>query len=116
MTFPAAAVAGMCLLGITSIVAVVTLWCHPRQWRSCLGVWVTAAVMVLYLPVRVAYHTPSSFDPVGDGFGIFAEFLGVGGVSALGHLFFVLGIVATWLDEFQARAKAARRDDQAGQE
>lgn len=76
----------------------------------------TAAVLVLYIPMRVALHTPSSFDPVGDGFGIFIEFLGIGSVTALGHLFFVVAIVATWVEEFQARAKAVRRDHQAGRD
>lgn len=67
-------IGGMILLAITSLSAVTALIYFPKLWMASSGVLVTAVPIVLYVPIRFAIHTPSSFDPVGDGFGILIEF------------------------------------------
>jgi hypothetical protein len=84
------------LFGLTSIVTLVVLCRYPRLWWVGMGPLATAAFIVLYLPVRVAFHEPSSFDSQGDAFGLAAEFLMVAGLVGLLHLllFLVLLVAA----------------------
>ncbi len=81
--------------GTVSLYALSVLVRRPRLWLPCLLVLGTSAVLVLYLPVREYFHTASSFDPLGDGFGIFAEFLGLVMLVGPFHLGFLL-MLAGW--------------------
>jgi hypothetical protein len=82
--------------GLTSLVTLVVLCRYPRLWWVGLGPLATAAFVVLYLPVRGAFHRPSSFDSQGDAIGLAAEFLMVAGLVGLLHhgLFLVLLVAA----------------------
>jgi hypothetical protein len=74
----------MCvMLGANSLVAVVMLWRYPRLWGPCIGVLATAAGIVLFLPIRLAFHVPSSEF---DGFDIAAEFMLIAGILGLIHI------------------------------
>jgi len=57
----------MCLLGVTTLISVLLCGRVPQLWRHARAV-IGAAVIVLLLTVRLALHTPSSFDAVADGF------------------------------------------------
>jgi hypothetical protein len=46
----------------------------------------SGAGILLYLPIRIAFHAPSGFDSIGDGFGIVFEFMMIGGFLAIVHI------------------------------
>ena len=82
-------------VALTSLIAVVMACRIRRLWPPTIGVCATAVVIVFYVPVRVYFHPPVGSDPVGYGFGLFAEVLGV--VMLLGPLhliFFALVCIA----------------------
>jgi hypothetical protein len=106
--------AGMCGLGVTSLVALAALCRYPRLWLSSLGVLATAAGIVFYIPVRTVFHTPSSFDPVGDPFGIFAECLVVATYVGLLHLGLFLVLIGSVVEERKRRASVTSPEDEAG--
>jgi hypothetical protein len=106
-------VAGMCLLGVSSLVALAALWRYPRLWLTSLCVLGTAAGIMLYLPVREAFHRPSATEPAVDGFGIFAEFLIVGGWLGIFHLGLFLILIGLLVEEAKRRAERTKAQGQS---
>jgi hypothetical protein len=94
----------VCMFGPSSLIAIVMWWREPRLWWACLGILATATGVVLYLPVRVAFYTPSSEF---DGLGIFAEFMVFSGLAAVVHLGLLLAIQFA-VDGGDHRAKKSR--------
>jgi hypothetical protein len=99
-------VAGIVLLGVTSLIALVALCRYPRLWLRSLGVLATAAGIVFYLPIRVAFLARSSLDPF-DAIEFFAEILGV--VTFLGLLHLALfGVLMRSVVESRKRAESLK--------
>lgn len=103
-------VAGMCALGVTSLVALALLCRYPRLWLMSLGVLATAASIVLYLPVRAVFHAPSG---LGDGFGIIAESLLFASLVGPVHLGLFLILVGLVMEEAKQRVRDTKTHDKA---
>jgi hypothetical protein len=61
------------VFGPGSLIAIIMWWRQPRFWWACLSTLATTAGVALYLPVRLAFHTPSDADGF-DSLGIAVEF------------------------------------------
>ena len=101
------------VLGPTSFLAIVAWWCEPRECWASIGMLVTAAGIVLYLPIRVAIRPPSGEM---EGWGLLLEFLFIGGFLWVVHLGFLLAIGLLLTERIIARRKAARNLGRASDE
>jgi hypothetical protein len=63
----------------------------------------TAAVVLLYLPIRSALHQPVGVDPVGDGFSIPTEFFWILAFVGSAHLLFFVALIEFAVDEESRR-------------
>jgi len=78
------------MLGANSLGVVVMWWRYPRLYGPSIVALTTAVGIVLYLPIRRAFHTPSDDF---DGFVIAVEFMIIGGILGLIHLGSMLMVV-----------------------
>src|SRR5262249_594126 len=62
-----------CYFGVLSVLALSTLVRRPKNWPLVIFVIVVGTSLGLHFPIRTVLHRPSSFDPIGDGFGILGE-------------------------------------------
>jgi hypothetical protein len=107
-----------CVFGPTSLVAILAWWWNPRLRWASIGVLASGAGIVLFLPIRTAFHTPSGagFDGFGghgclDGMEIWAEFLIVGGYLCVVHLGAMFAIILLWIEILMERWKARRKHE-----
>jgi hypothetical protein len=80
-------------LVISSILVLGTLVRRPRNWPIAMLIIALGAFLGLYPPIRFALHKPSSFDPIGDGFGIAIECIYVYLILGPPHLLFTFGLI-----------------------
>jgi hypothetical protein len=91
------------LLAPTCLIALVAWWFNPRLWWESIGVLVTGAGIVLYLPIRAA------FDPQSVGFWLFAEFVVIGSCLGVMHLALLGVITLLSIEKYLERRKAAQK-------
>jgi hypothetical protein len=92
------------VLPLTTLTALILFLRRPGLGWLCLGVWATALALVLFLPLRVASYTPSSFDDNAGGIGIFVEWVCFSVLAGVGHAAFCLLLLRAAL----ARGSAPR--------
>jgi hypothetical protein len=108
-----------CVFGPTSLVAILAWWLNPRLRWTSIVVLASGAGIVVFLPIRTVFYTPSSlgFDGFGggglDGMAIFAEFLLLGGFLGLVHLGALFVIIMLGIEKLIERWKAMRKPEKA---
>lgn len=105
------------LPAVTCAYAIFALWRFRRQRHYGIAVLVSGAALAFCIvalhPILVAVHTPSSFDAVGDGFGLLIEAVFIGGAVAAAHLLFF--VILLWrVGPELPREEIATRDSSSG--
>ena len=103
----------VCMFGASSIIAIVTWWRQPQLWWACLGILASATVVVLYLPVRVVFYSPSSecADDLFGRLGILVEYVAFCGFAVVVNLGSLVAISLLTVDKVIERKKAAGKTE-----
>lgn len=98
----------VCVFFPSWLIALTVWWREPRLWWASLGILLTGTGVVLYLPIRFAFHTPSSEF---DGLGIFAEFMVLVGFAIFVNLALLLAIQSQWREKSVERKNASATEE-----
>ena len=77
-----------CVLGPTSLTAIVAVWRYPRLWWASVGVLATGAAIGFYQPIFFALQTSFGFDWV--SYYVLGGFLGVVHLASFGTVMLLL--------------------------
>jgi hypothetical protein len=99
------------VFGPGSLIAIIMWWRQPRFWWACLSTLATTAGVALYLPVRLAFHTPSDADGF-DSLGIAVEFFAFCFFAVFVHLGCLLFMQFAVEEDVIERRKAGAAEEE----